>query len=65
MRSLQMILGYCTIRLAICHGKITGTRQMDFCRVKENWFKNSLHMKLENGLPSHDTFQRVWGMIEP
>jgi predicted transposase YbfD/YdcC len=38
---------------------------VDFCRVKENWFKNSLHMKLENGLPSHDTFQRVWGMIEP
>ena len=38
---------------------------MDFCRVKENWFKESLHMELANGLPSHDTMQRVWGMIEP
>jgi predicted transposase YbfD/YdcC len=38
---------------------------VDFCRVKMDWFQESLHMKLENGLPSHDTFQRVWGMIEP
>ena len=37
----------------------------DFCRVKENWLRESLHMKLENGVPSHDTLQRVWGMIEP
>ena len=38
---------------------------VDFCRVKEQWFKEKLNMKLENGLPSHDTMQRVWGMIEP
>ncbi len=38
---------------------------MDFCRVKEAWFKESLHMELANGLPSHDTVQRVWGMIDP
>lgn len=37
----------------------------DYCRVKEAWFKESLHLKLENGVPSHDTLQRVWGMIEP
>lgn len=37
----------------------------DYCRVKEKWLKESLHMKLENGIPSHDTLQRVWGMIEP
>ncbi len=37
----------------------------DFCRVKENWFKTSLNMRLENGIPSHDTLQRVWSMIEP
>lgn len=37
----------------------------DFCRVKAAWFKESLHMKLENGIPSHDTMQRVWGMIDP
>ncbi len=38
---------------------------VDFCRVKETWFKGSLHLKLENGLPSHDTMQRVWSMINP
>lgn len=37
----------------------------DYCRVKEMWFRESLHMSLENGIPSHDTIQRVWGMIEP
>jgi predicted transposase YbfD/YdcC len=37
----------------------------DFCRVKEMWFKESLSMKLENGIPSHDTMQRVWEMIHP
>ncbi len=37
----------------------------DYCRVKENWFRESLNMKLEHGIPSHDTFQRVWGMIHP
>lgn len=38
---------------------------MDFCRVKECWFKQSLHMELANGIPSHDTMQRVWGMLDP
>ncbi len=38
---------------------------VDFCRVKEAWFKESLHLKLTNGLPSHDTMQRVWSMIDP
>lgn len=37
----------------------------DFCRVKEKWFRESIGMKLENGLPSHDTMQRVWAMIDP
>lgn len=37
----------------------------DYCCVKEEWFRNSLGMKLEHGIPSHDTIQRVWAMIEP
>jgi len=37
----------------------------DFCRVKEAWFKESLNMELRNGVPSHDTVQRIWGMIRP
>ena len=34
----------------------------DYCRVKAAWFKESLHMTLENGIPSYDTIQRVWSM---
>lgn len=37
----------------------------DYCCVKEEWFRNSLGMKLAQGIPSHDTIQRVWRMIEP
>ena len=37
----------------------------DYCRVKEDWFRNSLGMKLVNGIPSHDTIQRIWAMIDP
>ncbi len=37
----------------------------DYCRVKENWFRESLHMSLKHGIPSHDTIQRVWSMIHP
>ena len=37
----------------------------DFCRIKESWLRERLGLKLENGIPSHDTFARVWGMIQP
>lgn len=37
----------------------------DYCYAKEKWFRESLHMELKNGIPSHDTMQRVWGMIHP
>jgi predicted transposase YbfD/YdcC len=34
----------------------------DFARLKEAWFKKFL--KLPNGIPSHDTIQRVMSMID-
>ncbi|WP_368488402.1 ISAs1 family transposase [Clostridium sp. BJN0013] len=34
-----------------------------FCKLHETLLKR--YFKLENGVPSHDTFQRVMGMIEP
>lgn len=37
----------------------------DFCKVKETWFREHLNLKLKNGIPSHDTFERVFGMIKP
>ena len=38
---------------------------VDFCRVKESWFRERLGLKLENGIASHDTFQRVFQLINP
>ena len=38
---------------------------VDFCRVKENWFREKLTLVLENGIASHDTFQRIFQIIDP
>jgi len=37
----------------------------DDCRVKEGRLHKTLGMKLEHGVPSHDTARRVWLMIKP
>ncbi|MBR7172898.1 MAG: ISAs1 family transposase [Clostridia bacterium] len=37
----------------------------DYCRVKESWFRERLGIKLENGIPSHDTMSRIFGMLKP
>lgn len=34
-----------------------------FARAKEAWFRNFL--SLENGIPSHDTFGRVFALLDP
>jgi hypothetical protein len=33
---------------------------VDFSKVKEDWFRERLGLKLENGIASHDTFQRIF-----
>lgn len=38
---------------------------VDFCNVKETWFRERLGLRLENGIASHDTFQRVFQLIDP
>jgi predicted transposase YbfD/YdcC len=38
---------------------------VDFCRVRENWFREKLGLVLEKGIASHDTFQRVFQLIKP
>jgi len=38
---------------------------VDFCRVKESWYREKLGLELENGIASHDTFQRVFQLIKP
>lgn len=37
----------------------------DFCKVKENWLRERVGLKLENGVASHDTFQRIFALIKP
>jgi len=36
-----------------------------YCRTKKTWFRKKLKLKLANGIPSHDTFERVFAMINP
>ena len=38
---------------------------VDFCRVKQKWFQEKLGMELKSGIASHDTFQRVFQLINP
>ena len=38
---------------------------VDFCRVKKSWFQEKLGLALENGIASHDTFQRIFQLIRP
>lgn len=37
----------------------------DFCREKENFFRERLGLTLANGIASHDTFQRVFALLSP
>ena len=36
----------------------------DYCRIKADWFRENLELTLENGVASHDTFRRVFGIIK-
>jgi predicted transposase YbfD/YdcC len=36
-----------------------------FCQAKEEWFRTVLHLKLPHGIPSHDTFGRVFSLLAP
>ena len=38
---------------------------VDFSRVKMTWFQEKLGLVLEHGVASHDTFQRVFQLINP
>lgn len=36
-----------------------------YCKTKEAILRKKLHLKLENGVPSEDTFQRIFAIIKP
>jgi len=37
----------------------------DFSREKTDWYREKLGLELENGVASHDTFQRIFEMVKP
>lgn len=49
--------------LAILSGAKTWIDLESFGKVRTKWLKKFL--KLEHGIPSHDTFRRVFGLIDP
>jgi predicted transposase YbfD/YdcC len=38
---------------------------VEYCEEKQDWFRSKLGLKLENAIPSHDTFERIFAMIDP
>src|SRR5712675_3497033 len=54
-----MVIAICTL---LCGGE-TFNDMEDFGRAKEPWFKTFL--SLRNGIPSHDTFNRVFAALDP
>ena len=54
-----LIIAICTL---LCGGE-TFNDMEDFGYAKQDWFKTFL--KLSNGIPSHDTFNRVFAALDP
>jgi predicted transposase YbfD/YdcC len=36
-----------------------------FAKAKQSWFRERLGLKLDNGIPSHDTLTRVFALLSP
>src|SRR5277367_3000616 len=54
-----LVIAVCTL---LCAGE-TFNDMEDFGLAKEDWFKTFL--SLRNGIPSHDTFNRVFAALDP
>jgi predicted transposase YbfD/YdcC len=54
-----LIIAVCCL---LCAGESFNDME-DFGKAKEDWFKSFL--KLRNGIPSHDTFNRVFQALDP
>lgn len=54
-----LVIGVCTL---LCAGE-TFNDMEDFGNAKYDWFKSFL--RLRNGIPSHDTFNRVFAALDP
>src|SRR6266403_5204429 len=54
-----LVIAVCTL---LCAGE-TFNDMEDFGRAKHAWFKTFLNLR--NGIPSHDTFNRVFAALDP
>ena len=54
-----LVIAICTL---LCAGE-TFNDMADFGRAKQDWFKTFLGLR--NGIPSHDTFNRVFAALDP
>ena len=54
-----LVIGVCTL---LCAGE-TFNDMEDFGKAKYDWFKTFLGLR--NGIPSHDTFNRVFAALDP
>jgi predicted transposase YbfD/YdcC len=54
-----LIIAICTL---LCAGESFNDME-DFGQAKQDWFKTFL--RLRNGIPSHDTFNRVFAALDP
>lgn len=54
-----LVIAICTL---LCGGE-TFNDMEDFGRAKQDWFKTFLGLR--NGIPSHDTFNRVFAALDP
>ena len=54
-----LVIAVCTL---LCAGE-TFNDMEDFGQAKQDWFQTFL--KLRNGIPSHDTFNRVFAALDP
>ena len=54
-----LVIAVCTL---LCAGE-TFNDMEDFGKAKYDWFKTFLNLR--NGIPSHDTFNRVFAALDP
>jgi predicted transposase YbfD/YdcC len=54
-----LVIAVCTL---LCAGE-TFNDMEDFGKAKQDWFKTFLNLR--NGIPSHDTFNRVFAALDP
>ena len=56
------------ILMVVMCGVSAGERSIygirEFARLKEQWLRDVIGLKLPNGLPSYDTVRRVLGMLD-